>query len=199
MLGRSLASKKGEKLTLLEAFKQWQNSADDLADAVMEYTFCLQKIARQELKEQVLNEQLSEEEKKALFEEAKKLEKKIHSLYNNFLNHARIVTRILEREMIVDFNIINKLNDIHVDIMQSYRYVEVQLESLAKNYPDYDGDFYVLVDFPKMEAQRKSLDVAIAKFNMRFCTDLGACLYSTKEARAEAFQQGCEGERKHKD
>lgn len=199
MLGRGLASKKGEKLTLLEAFKQWQNSADDLADAVMEYTFCLQKIARQELKEQVLNEQLSEEERKALFEEAKKLEKKIHSLSNNFLNHARIVTHILERELIVDFNIINKLNDIHVDTMQSYRYVEAQLESLVKNYPDYDGDFYVLVDFPKMESQRKSLDVAIAKFNVRFCTDLGVCLYSTKEARAEAFQQGCEVERKHKD
>lgn len=151
---------------LEKAFKEYRAIAEELHNKVREYCHYFSLLRNQELKENILQEDVSEEEKEEIDKKIEELETTIHNLFIRFLNHANTVERAIQREKIVDFNLINMLNEEHIDVMEEYISVIKRFKSLKKKHPKYDFDS--VIDFSEMERQKMKLNDAILDFNLRF-------------------------------
>ena len=142
----------------------------------------------QEFQEQVLQEKIPSIEKEVIDNKIMQLEKDIHSLYIRFLNHVHIVEVAINRELIVDFNLINRLNIEHIEVMKEYNYIQLQFDFLQKMHPDYD--FESVIDFSEMERQKFKLNKVIEDFNLRFSTVTKIQpLYTVQDCKMQAKAQ----------
>lgn len=173
---------------LEKVFREYRKIAEELHRKVKEYCHCFVLLRNQDLKESVLQEKVSEEEKKEVEEKIAELEIDIQNLFAGFLNHAKMVERTIQREKIVDFKLINALNEEHVNTMKEYNAVLERFDALKRQHPNYISNCNI--DFSKMERQKQKLNTVINNFNLRFSAITKICpLYEVDDCIILAMEQ----------
>lgn len=172
-------------MTLAESFQKYEFLMHSLKVKVYEYLKTFNKLDSLEIKESVLQEKISAEELDQIEKKISNLETDIENLYIELLNHTNLMIKLLQKEDIYDFNLINNLNREHISAMTDYISVIAAFKKLEKDYTDYD---FSIVDFSKMEKQKIKLNNAIAAFNKKFLQNLGIELKSVYDCEREARQ-----------
>lgn len=183
-------------MTIEAAFKKFEILAIDLFNAVSEYAKCFSNLDYQEIAEKYLKEKISEKEKIILEEKIAKLEIRIEKLYEDLLNHTNKLIKILDTENIIDFSLINTINFAHLNTFVAYEDTIKIFNLLKDHYKEYDFD--AVVDFSKMEIQKKKLNNQIVKFNQKFLKNATLKLLSVYECEKEIRQITLEQKRSFK-
>lgn len=171
-------------MTLLEAFKKYEDIAYQLRKKSFEYLSLFEEI---DTKEIILQERYSQKELEEVSEKISKLEKDINTLFLKFLNHTNVIITLLSEENLYNFNIVNKINHEHISTMMEYEATFSIFNRLKKEYKDYS--FNDIIDFSKMETQKITLNNQIQKFNEKFLNNLNVKLLSVYECEKEAKQE----------
>lgn len=173
-------------MTLVQAFEKYKKLAKELQDKVFEYAECFQKLDNQFIAERVLNEKVEGKEKEDIEKVIIRLETDIQTLFDGFSKHVEVITRLLKKEWFLDLKVINTLNREHIGTIFHYDTVITQFKVLKKYHKEYDFDS--VIDFSKMENQKRCLNIAIKNFNRNFLSNVDIQLLDVYECEEEVFQ-----------
>lgn len=171
---------------IIQAFEKYNKLTSKLYNLTLEYSLCFKYLDQQTLKEVLLSEKVSEEEKAEIESKIAKLEISIENVFIELLNCTNLILTLLERGGIFTFNMINKINREHVEAIHHYENVISEFKLLEKHYTDYN--FANVVDFSKMEKQKVLLNNSISKFNLKFLSASDIKLFSVYDCEKSVFQ-----------
>lgn len=171
---------------IVQAFEKYNRLTSKLYDLALNYSLCFRHLDQQTLKEIVLSEKISEEEKVEIEDKIAKLEIDIENVFIELLNCTNLILTLLERGGIFNFNMINKINREHIEAMHHYENIISEFRLLEKHYTDYN--FTNVIDFSKMEKQKVLLNNSIGKFNSKFLSASNIKLFSVYDCEEKVFQ-----------
>lgn len=171
-------------MDLQQVFEEYANIAIEFKKAIFAYVDCFTKIEECELKEQILNEKFSLEEREILENEIKELANEVSDTFTRLLNHTNVVKAALEKELYANTNVVRKLNYMHVKTLKRYAVAISDFIDLEKEYPNHN--FKDVIDIVNMTRQFGLLNKAIDDFNFRLMSDSKVKLMTADECIAEA-------------
>lgn len=175
-----------------KAFKEYSKLLEKLSNLLFEYDKCFRVMDNQALRENVLHEKVSDEEKEEIENKIVKLETEIQELVEKLISLENIMATLLEQDQALDEKVVNIINRDHVSAMSEYNHVMARYNRICKDYKDYD---FSCIDFFKLENGRKKLNVAIKKYNQKFLSKEDYSLLSVYEATKVAKEEDYENEK----
>lgn len=171
---------------LLIAFAKYKKLFEKLCSLYFQYKNCFNTMGQQIIRESILNEKISDEEKKEIENKIADLEIKIKSVKSEIENQIQIINSILEKEEPVIERACEKINRNHIDVMMQYNMCIVILKGLEKEYTDWD---FSKVDFSKIDKAKMKLNIGIKKYNETKLKKVEYKLLDTFEAQKIAREE----------
>lgn len=147
---------------LLIAFAKYKKLFEKLGSLYFQYRDYLNTLGQQIIRESILNEKVSDDEKEEIKNKIADLEIKIKSVKNEIENQIQIINSILEKEEPVIERACEKINRNHIDVMMQYNMCIAILKGLEKEYKDLD---FSKVDFSQIDKAKMKLNIGIKKYN----------------------------------
>ena len=168
------------KSTILEDFKIYQSLIAELRALVFQYRQAFKQLENQVYKESILNERISNQDKKRVERRIFLLQERINGMLPEIEDHIQKMKNHLENEYIaLTESEVEEINRKHISTMTLYINCVIELEDLKKNYKDWD---FSCVSFYKVDAEKAKLNSAIQQYNNTNLRLMDYKVYEVSEA-----------------
>lgn len=176
-----------EKNKVLKSFKIYHDLMYKLSNLYFDYHIAFNQLEQQIFKESVLNEKVSDEEKREIENEISDLENNISKVQSSISSHLKIMETLLKKENVaLQETEANRINRMHISTIEDYNVCIQQLKSLEKEYKDWD---FSKVSFSQIDAEKMKLNIAIKKYNDNNLKLMDYKLYDVFEAQRIAKEE----------
>lgn len=179
-----------EENKVLESFKIYHDLMYKLSNLYFDYSVTFNQLEQQVFKESVLNEKVSDEEKEEIENKISYLENNISKVQSLISSHLKIMETLLKKEnSALQETEAEKINRMHISIMEDYNICIQLLKSLERNYKEWD---FSKVNFSQIDAEKMKLNIAIKRYNDSNLKSVDYKLYDIFEAQKIAKEEANE-------
>lgn len=179
-----------EKNKVLESFKIYHDLMYELSNLYFDYSVTFNQLEQQVFKESVLNEKVSDEEKEEIENKISYLENNISKVQSLISSHLKIMETLLKKEnSALQETEAEKINRMHISIMEDYNICIQLLKSLERKYREWD---FSKVSFSQIDVEKMKLNIAIKKYNDNNLKLMDYKLYDIFEAQKIAKEEANE-------
>lgn len=179
-----------EENKVYKSFKTYHDLMYKLSNLYFDYSVTFNQLEQQAFKESVLNEKVSDEEKEEIENKISYLENNISKVQSLISSHLKIMETLLKKENnALQETEAEKINRMHISIMEDYNICIQLLKSLEKEYKEWD---FSKVSFSQIDAEKMKLNIAIKKYNVNNLKLMDYKLYDIFEAQKIAKEEANE-------
>lgn len=179
-----------EENKVLESFKTYHDLMYKLSNLYFDYSVTFNQLEQQVFKESVLNEKVSDEEKEEIENRISYLENNISKVQSLVSSHLKIMETLLKKEnSALQETEAEKINRMHVSIMEDYNICIQLLKSLERKYKEWD---FSKVNFSQIDTEKMKLNIAIKRYNDNNLKLMNYKLYDIFEAQKIAKEEANE-------
>lgn len=179
-----------EENKVLESFKIYQDLMYKLSNLYFDYSVTFNQLEQQVFKESVLNEKVSDEEKEEIENKISYLENNISKVQSLISSHLKIMETLLKKEnSALQEMEAEKINRMHISIMEDYNICIQLLKSLERKYKEWD---FSKVNFSQIDTEKMKLNIAIKRYNDNNLKLMNYKLYDIFEAQKIAKEEANE-------
>lgn len=175
-------------MQILDAFKKYEELMDKLYDLTFKYHNAFGKLEQQIVKESILEEKVSDEEKEEIETKITELETKISEVQKDLINHVKMMETLLKRDdNALQEKAVDRINRIHISTMVEYNGCITFLKDLKNNYGDWN--------FSKVEIgntigkECRKLNEVIGLYNEKNLNDVDYKVLNVIEAKKIAEEE----------
>lgn len=179
-----------EENKVLESFKIYHDLMYKLSNLYFDYSVTFNQLEQQIFKESVLNEKVSGEEKEEIENKISYLENNISKVQSLISSHLKIMETLLKKEnSALQETEAEKINRMHISIMEDYNICIQLLKSLERKYKEWD---FSKVNFSQIDTEKMKLNIAIKRYNDNNLKLMNYKLYDIFEAQKIAKEEANE-------
>lgn len=165
---------------ILEDFKVYQALMAELRSLVSQYRRAFKQLENQVYRESILNEEISDTDKKIVERRIFLLQERIDGLLPEIEDHIQKMKNHLKNEYVaLTETEVEEVNRKHISTMTLYVSCVVELEDLEKDYKDWD---FSCVSFYRVDAEKAKLNSAIQQYNNTNLRLMDYKIYEVPEA-----------------
>lgn len=165
---------------ILEDFKVYQALMAELRSLVSQYRRAFKQLENQVYRESILNEEISDTDKKIVERRIFLLQERIDGLLPEIEDHIQKMKNHLKNEYVaLTETEVEEVNKKHISTMTLYVSCVVELEDLEKDYKDWD---FSCVSFYRVDAEKAKLNSAIQQYNNTNLRLMDYKIYEVPEA-----------------
>lgn len=179
-----------EENKVLKSFKIYHDLMYKLSNLYFDYSVTFNQLEQQIFKESVLNEKVSDEEKEEIENKISYLESNISKVQSLISSHLKIMETLLKKENgALQETEAEKINRMHISIMEDYNICIQLLKSLERKYKEW---YFSKVNFSQIDTEKMKLNIAIKRYNDNNLKLMNYKLYDIFEAQKIAKEEANE-------